>query len=61
MEIELRAQVVARSEMLEMQKSLDAQIKEHANTNSKLKVLLTTRFAELLEIFLVMQYAGCLM
>ena len=44
MEIELRAQVIARSEILEMQKSFDAQIKEQANTNSKLKVLLATQF-----------------
>ncbi|XXG68087.1 hypothetical protein AAC387_Pa06g1260 [Persea americana] len=43
MEIELRAQVIARSEILEMQKSFDAQIKEQANTNSKLKEQLQER------------------
>ncbi|CAA2999451.1 Hypothetical predicted protein [Olea europaea subsp. europaea] len=35
MEIELQAQVVIRSEIMEMQKSYDAQIKEHANANVK--------------------------
>ncbi|KAL2558812.1 hypothetical protein Fot_03551 [Forsythia ovata] len=35
MEIDLRAQVIIRSEIMEMQKSYDAQIKEHANANVK--------------------------
>ncbi|XP_022878465.1 uncharacterized protein LOC111396290 isoform X3 [Olea europaea var. sylvestris] len=35
MEIELRAQVIIRSEIMEMQKSYDAQIKEHVNANVK--------------------------
>ncbi|XP_058104943.1 uncharacterized protein LOC131248608 isoform X2 [Magnolia sinica] len=43
MEIELRAQVIARSEILEMQKGFDAQIKEHANTAAKLKEQLQER------------------
>lgn len=38
MEIELRAQAIARAVILEMQKGFDAQIKEHANTMAKLKV-----------------------
>ncbi|KAL7108174.1 hypothetical protein ACP275_06G098600 [Erythranthe tilingii] len=37
MEIELRAQVIARSEVLGMQNSFDNQIKEHANANAKLQ------------------------
>ena len=38
MEIELRAQMIARNEITEMQNSLDAQLKEHANAASKLQV-----------------------
>lgn len=38
MEIELRAQLIARSEVMEMQNSFDAQIKEHANAAVKLQV-----------------------
>lgn len=38
MEIELRAQILARSELIEVQNSFDAQIKEHANAASKLQV-----------------------
>lgn len=38
MEIELRAQVIARSEVMEMQNSFDAQIKDHANAAVKLQV-----------------------
>lgn len=37
MEIELRAQVIARSEVMEMQNSFDAQIKDHANAAVKLQ------------------------
>ncbi|KAK4351020.1 hypothetical protein RND71_030333 [Anisodus tanguticus] len=37
MEIELRAQLIARSEILEIRDSFDAQIKEHANANVKLQ------------------------
>ncbi|KAA8533551.1 hypothetical protein F0562_031015 [Nyssa sinensis] len=35
MEIELRAQLIARSEIMEMQNSFDAQIKDHTNANIK--------------------------
>lgn len=38
MEIELKAQIIARSEILEMQKSFDAQIKEHNNATIKMQV-----------------------
>lgn len=38
LEIELRAQVIARTEILEMQNSFDAQIKEHASAATKLQV-----------------------
>lgn len=39
-EIELRAQTLARTGIMEMQNSFDAQLKEHANTTSKLQVCL---------------------
>lgn len=38
MEIELRAQIIARSEIMEMQNSFDARIKDHANAATKLQV-----------------------
>lgn len=38
MEIELKAQLISRSEILEMQHSFDAQIKEHKDAAAKLKV-----------------------
>lgn len=37
-EIELRAQMIARSEIMEMQNSFDAQLKEQANAVTKLQV-----------------------
>ncbi|KAF5960178.1 hypothetical protein HYC85_001387 [Camellia sinensis] len=37
MEIELRAQIIVGSEIMEMQSSFDAQIKEHTNANVKLQ------------------------
>ena len=37
-EIELRAQIIARSEIIEMQNSFDAQMKEHVNAAAKLQV-----------------------
>ncbi|XP_077214903.1 uncharacterized protein LOC143849669 isoform X3 [Tasmannia lanceolata] len=43
MEIELRAQVIASSEILEMQKSFDSQIKEQVNAATKLKEQLQER------------------
>lgn len=39
MEVELRAQLIARSEIMEIRNSFDAQIKEHATVNVKLQVL----------------------
>lgn len=38
MEMELRAQMIARSEMIQMQNSFDAQIEEQSNSNVKLQV-----------------------
>ncbi|KAJ4952906.1 hypothetical protein NE237_029738 [Protea cynaroides] len=43
MEIELQAQAIARSELMEMQNNFDAQIKEHANVAAKLKGQLQER------------------
>lgn len=37
MEVELRAQLIARSEIMEIRNSFDAQIKEHATANVKLQ------------------------
>jgi hypothetical protein len=37
MEVDLRAQLIARSEIMEMQTSYDSQLKEQANTNVKLQ------------------------
>lgn len=38
METELRAQLIAKSEILEMRNNFDAQVKEQANANAKLQV-----------------------
>ncbi|XP_043721925.1 uncharacterized protein LOC122669249 isoform X3 [Telopea speciosissima] len=43
MEIELKAQAIARSQIMEMQDNLDAQIKEHANAAAKLQEQLQER------------------
>ncbi|XP_022995576.1 uncharacterized protein LOC111491065 isoform X8 [Cucurbita maxima] len=43
MEIELRAQVIARSEILEMRKRFDAQVKEHNNAAIKMQDQLCER------------------
>lgn len=37
-EIDFRAQIIARSEIMGMQSNFDAQIKEHANAAAKLQV-----------------------
>lgn len=38
MEIELKAQMIATSEIIELQNNFDAQIKDHANAAAKLQV-----------------------
>ena len=38
MEIEFQARIMVRSEIMEMQNTFDAQIKEHADANIKLQV-----------------------
>lgn len=38
MEIELRAQIITRSEIMEMQNAFDAEVKEQANASMKLQV-----------------------
>lgn len=38
MEIELRAQIITRSEIIEMRNAFDAEVKEQANANMKLQV-----------------------
>lgn len=40
MEIELKAQMIATSEIIELQNNFDAQIKDHANAASKLQVFI---------------------
>lgn len=42
MEIEIRAQLIARGEITEMRNTYDAQIKDHANANIKLQVRIST-------------------
>ena len=42
MEIELKAQIIARSELLKMRNTYDAQLKEHANNASKFQVHIQT-------------------
>jgi len=42
MEIELKAQIIARSELLKMRNTYDAQLKEHANNASKFQVYIQT-------------------
>lgn len=41
LEIELRAQIIARTEILEMQRSFGARMSEHVNASVKLKVALS--------------------
>ncbi|KAK4836180.1 hypothetical protein QYF36_019559 [Acer negundo] len=43
LEIDLRAQMIARTEIMEMQNSFDAQIKEHAGLAAKLQEQLLER------------------
>ncbi|CAJ2667319.1 unnamed protein product [Trifolium pratense] len=43
MEIELKAQIIARSEIMEMRSNFDAQLKEHANNASKFQEQLLER------------------
>lgn len=38
MEFELRAQMIARLEIMEMQNSFDSQLKEHTNAATKFQV-----------------------
>ncbi|GLU21321.1 hypothetical protein SLE2022_374670 [Rubroshorea leprosula] len=49
-EIELRAQAIVRSEIMEMQSRFDAQIKEHANTAAKHEEQLHEREQSILEL-----------
>lgn len=55
MEIELRAQTIARSEILELQKSFDTQMKEHANTALKLKEQMQEREQHIHELEMKME------
>ncbi|XP_010251793.1 PREDICTED: uncharacterized protein LOC104593576 isoform X2 [Nelumbo nucifera] len=55
MEIELRAQLIARSEIMEMQNNFDAQIKEHANIAAKLKEQLQEREQTIHELEMKME------
>lgn len=41
MELELRAQVIARSEIVRLQNSFDGRIKDHTNANAKLQVCIS--------------------
>ena len=59
METELRAQLIARSEVMEMQNSFDAQIKEHANAAVKLQVYVNV-FSLINEFFKFTRRYSCL-
>lgn len=50
METELRAQLIAKSEILEMRNSFDAQVKEQANANAKLQEQLREREQKIYEL-----------
>ncbi|XP_057454201.1 uncharacterized protein LOC130745820 isoform X2 [Lotus japonicus] len=49
-EIELKAQIIARSEIMEMRSTFDAQVKEHANNTSRLQEQLCERDQTILEL-----------
>ncbi|OVA14768.1 hypothetical protein BVC80_1819g95 [Macleaya cordata] len=55
MEIELRAQFIARSEVMALQSSFDAQIKEHVNVAANLKEQLQEREQTIRELELKME------
>lgn len=42
MEIELKAQMIARTEIMEMRNTFDAQLKDHVNNANKLQVYIQT-------------------
>ncbi|VFQ80962.1 unnamed protein product [Cuscuta campestris] len=50
METELQAQLIAKTEMLEMRNTFDAQVKEQANTNAKLQEQLQERGETIYEL-----------
>lgn len=59
LEVELRAQIVARAEILEMQRSFGAQMSEHVNANVELKVGLPF-WADAVFVFVMgMVVGGC--
>ncbi|XP_078173988.1 RNA polymerase II degradation factor isoform X2 [Carex rostrata] len=55
LEVELRAQAIARSQITEAQDSFDAQLKEHAATSAKLKEQLQERDKYILDMELKLQ------
>ncbi|XP_009624840.1 uncharacterized protein [Nicotiana tomentosiformis] len=50
LEIELRAQLIARSEIMEIRNTFDAQMKEHANTNAKFQEQIHERDQKIYEL-----------
>ncbi|CAH9140850.1 unnamed protein product [Cuscuta epithymum] len=50
MEIDLRAQIITRSEIMELRKVFDAKVKEQANTNMKLQEQLRERDQKIYEL-----------
>nr|GMC62889.1 uncharacterized protein LOC109150067 isoform X2 [Ipomoea batatas]GMC64694.1 uncharacterized protein LOC109150067 isoform X2 [Ipomoea batatas] len=50
MEIELRAQIITRSEIIEMRNAFDAEVKEQANANMKLQEQLRERDQKMYEL-----------
>ncbi|KAJ0964091.1 hypothetical protein J5N97_029213 [Dioscorea zingiberensis] len=55
MEVELRAQMIVKSEILDMQKSYEVQLKEHVNAAAKIKEQLQERDEHIRELELKME------
>lgn len=60
MELELRVQISARSEIMRLQNTFDAQIKEHANANVKLQVFVFLCYM-LVVVMETLMYAYCIL
>ena len=56
METDLRAQMIARSEIMEIQNNFDAQLKDHANVASKLQVRLIIGYLFLECMYILVEF-----
>lgn len=57
METDLRAQMIARSEIMEIQNNFDAQLKDHANVASKLQVRLIIGYLFLECMYILVEFS----